>query len=154
MTTKAQRQLRLRDLADLIEQVDTRFDYNHWCGIRYPGVRGVSGVGMTVSDLLHIQSIDEGGCNTVGCVAGWGAVMALDMGFKPKHYKDMTVAQYAAQFLGLKGWEQDPVFLGNAMIDAGLYPPETDNEEIRNKATPVEVAKMLRMVADGEVQLS
>lgn len=161
MTTKAQRHSRLLELADLIERVgETQFNYSQWAA-RYKtaqhGPRAtVLRAGMTVRDVIDI-GLREGDCSTVGCVAGLAVTLGLEAEYYPNGWRDMPIPQYAGQCLGLNAKERDLVFLGGAMVEAGLAEYNADKvhplNHVRNTVTPVEVAKMLRMVAEGEVKL-
>ena len=155
MTTKAQRKLRLNDLADLIEQMpDRQFNYDHWCARLGAGV-SVQAIGNTLNDILHVAPLREGDCNTAGCVAGWGCWMGLQQGYSPRHcHPDMLIHQYAQKYLGLTVHEANEIFMGGAMFTCGIYDDdELDTDEVRKVVSNVEVAKMLRMVANDEVEL-
>ena len=155
MTTKAQRKQRLLELADVIERIpDHQFNYDHWCAT-FNGDGERTNAGMFVNDLLGNIPLSEKHCNTAGCVAGWGAVLGLEAGFHPEHYMEMTVNEYAQEYLGLTSYESSEIFMGGALAACGFYEHDADwnNDAIREAATTAEVAKMLRMIAEGEVEL-
>lgn len=140
-------------MADMIEANDG-FDYSIWAARNMDDDE--SGI-MFMDKLDDVGGLDAT-CGAVGCIAGWAATVALRNGWQPRgplseHWHDMTVAQYAGEYLGLDTMQQDRLFLGDAMRAAGLYDNRISLEAVREEATGAEAAKLLRMVADGEVTL-
>lgn len=151
MTTTKQRKQRLNELADRIELDAQRFCYDKWL-VTPNNLYG----GMLLDDAMRAADDPEALCNTVGCVAGWGAVQGLLHEFIPKGFTkadlpDFPLAQYAREYLGLDEHEAHSLFMGGAMIAAGLAEPDADHDDIMEHTTAAEISKLLRMIANDEV---
>ena len=146
---------RFNRTADAIEANPEQFDYSSWGDL-------VDGEGNHERSLIfgnQIKDVIDSGvlkCGFVGCIGGWAAHTAIqDEDFQPKHpWSAYSIAALGSEYLGLRPFEAHDLFLGDAMKTAGLYPQEMDSDELLETATGADAAKLLRMVADGEVMLS
>jgi len=139
---------RMRAVADAIEE-SGRFHYAAW-GARTTEDGAIDECISSTKDLREHGTLRH--CGTTGCIAGWAATLALELP-KPlpvQWRKDMMISDIAQEYLGLDHDEAQMLFLGQAMVYAGFY--EHDGEALA-KGTAIEAAKVLRMVADGEVVL-
>jgi len=141
---------RLRKVADAIE-LSGRFKYSSWAEKLDNECVSFS----TIDELRGVGTLTN--CGTTGCIAGWAASLAIEEGFVAVGHYDRrlnySVSAFAEAYLELDSEQGDTLFLGRAMQYAGLYPEDVDTEDILDRATAVEAAKLLRMVADGEVEL-
>ena len=137
---------RMRAVADAIEE-SGRFMYSTWGGrLNLEGEWSEDGI-STTNELRDVGTLRH--CGTTGCIAGWAATIA----FEDKDYyvpRNMMISDLAQEYLGLDHDEAQTLFLGQAMVYAGFY--EEDGQAL-GQATAIEAAKVLRMVADGEVKL-
>lgn len=138
---------RMRAVADAIEE-SGRFNYAVWGGTIDPYGDTVCGL-STSRELRDLGTLRH--CGTTGCIAGWAATLAFeDETHSLGKRRNAMISDVAQTYLGLTDRQAFNLFLGETMVDAGFY---EDSGEALNKATAVEAAKVLRMVADGEVTL-
>lgn len=145
------RRQRLIKVADAIEADPEHFDYSSWGEIR--DADGITERNISFcNDLLRDGQVR---CGFVGCIAGWTAHTAVqDETFSSIHPTDAyQIAAMASEYLGLRSGQSYDLFLGDAMKTAGLYPEHMDRDELLDQATGADAAKLLRMVAAGEVVL-
>lgn len=135
----------LKAVADRIELED-RFDLSHYLSWRdMQGARWST----TFADLL-----DD--CNTVGCAAGW--VMAVT---GTEDSGGTTISRQAGRVLGLIGNEHDRLFyagpdsIWDELADDFGWVRDREGGGLLRWAdiTAAQAAKVLRMIADGEVRL-
>ena len=135
----------MRRLADKIEFED-RFDYGQWLHI--PGIHPWSDEADSRDDTTasaeHADRLGE--CGTAGCVAGWAAHLAVQDGMNPQ---GRTVDGLAKTWLELEYGEAHRLFYAEVMVGAGH---ETAADAMLD-TTAVEIAKVLRQIADGEREL-
>jgi hypothetical protein len=144
MITETQAE-RMRYVADLIELNDN-FNYAVWCE---PEDFNPDGEPELHAD--HYTALREGSCGTVGCIGGMVTAIQLDEGWITKETAENCPENEAAHWLGLDRRQGRWLFYGYCMVDAGLY---NTNAEAMDKATAQEAAKVLRMIADGELPIS
>ena len=140
---------RMRAVADAIEE-SGRFDYSAWAArLDIDDGRAIGTVGST-KELREYGTLRK--CGTTGCIAGWAATLALEEDEQQwsKGSRNVTISDVAQRYLGLTDRQTFHLFHGEAMVKAGFY--ETGGDAM-TEATAVEAAKVLRMVADGEVKL-
>jgi hypothetical protein len=136
----------MRAVADAIEE-SGRFMYSSWgatLDVEGDEVEGIS----TTNELAAVGTLRK--CGTTGCIAGWAATLALEENPMLWGRRNMMISDMAEAYLDLTTTEAHVLFLGQAMVLAGFY--EGDGEALA-KGTAIEAAKVLRMVADGEVVL-
>ena len=136
---------RMRAVADAIED-SGRFMYSAWAGHTTID-DGFDESISTSNELREAGTLRH--CGTTGCIAGWAATLALE----DKSYcvtRNQMISDLAQDYLELEHDESQKLFLGQAMVYAGFY--EEDGQAL-GQATAIEAAKVLRMVADGEVKL-
>lgn len=138
---------RLRELADLIERED-RFDLSCYAAEPLPD-EGSSRVRYT-GELLT-------SCETVGCVAGWACALA---GERLWGLLDQRIWEVACAELGLSHAEAGRLFYAEAdsiwarEADAlGLKLASSGDVANWSSITAVQAAKVLRQLADGELEL-
>jgi len=138
---------RMHKVADAIEQAG-RFKYDAWaCADAILDEDGEPALGVsTTRELIGAGTLRH--CGTTGCIAGWAATLAIEEGLAP--INNVMISSLAQDYLELTSGEAHDLFLGGAMKTAGFYP---SSGEALDNATAVEAAKVLRMVADGEVEL-
>jgi len=140
---------RMRAVADAIEE-SGRFDYSAWAArLDIDDGRAIGCVSTSKELRYDIGTLRK--CGTTGCIAGWAATLAFE---DDKHAlgkrSNVMISDMAQRYLGLNDREAFHLFHGEAMVKAGFY--ETGGDAM-GQATAVEAAKVLRMVADGEVKL-
>ena len=138
---------RMHRVADAIEQ-EGRFKYDTWaCSEAILDDDGEPALGIsTTGELTRSGTLRR--CGTTGCIAGWAATLAIEEGLAP--IQNVMISSLAQDYLELTTSEAHDLFLGGAMVNAGFY--HSGGDALDN-ATAVEAAKVLRMVADGEVEL-
>ncbi len=138
---------RMRAVADAIEE-SGRFHYSAWAG-RLNQDDAVYGYVSTSRELREYGTLRK--CGTTGCIAGWAATLAFE---DAEHLygkrSNVMISDVAQKYLGLNDREAFHLFHGEAMVTVGFY--ETGGDALM-KGTAIEAAKVLRMVADGEVVL-
>lgn len=151
-----------RAVADIIERED-RFDLGFWAAeIAEDGRVRRRDSSMWPVDLIEGRTIFSE-CRTVGCVAGW--VNALT---EHAHFDD---AGHAASVLGIdlrvaqrrlfsaepgSVWSEQAEAFGWRLVtddDDEFLPVEVGGIADWSQITAVQAAKVLRMIADGEVPL-
>lgn len=161
---------KLMALANHIELHADQFDYDTWC--RSEDSKGMPTFANNAGQAAQMLSAGRS-CNTTGCIAGWAVHLAEQEGNHFERTPEIgfvqSVSNAAAEFLEL-GWnEAHAMFFGGIAFDTGLYDPEDIIREhdlprsvirfdpgrlnacARPKVTGVEAAKMLRMIASGDV---
>lgn len=138
---------RLIAIADLIERTGA-FSYGHWY---------VDEGGGELDDHEGAEKLAHGACGTSGCIGGWAAALALQEGdITTEELHDRPISYIAREWLQIN--ESDTfgeLFYGGSLYEWRGEVPDGDgydDEDERHwtNATPVEVAKMLRDIANGD----
>lgn len=137
---------KLHALANHIE-LHGRFAYGEWAAridLDGDAIENLDESSLSLATKLSTT------CDTVGCVAGW----AIDLAVTEGHALDLTneswnaVPDVAADYLGLD-YQADFIFMGGLAYKSGVI---TIEQHWADDVGPVEAAKMLRMLADGQVE--
>lgn len=137
----------LRRTADLIELED-RFDLSYWAA-----------AGDTHEPVHPARLLDD--CKTVGCIAGWvcaasGVAVAVHDSWCGWCGLEYQVAAAAQEALGLDNGSAERLFSANG---GSVWAEQADaigwnrDEGTWSDITAVQAAKVLRQIADGEVEL-
>lgn len=139
---------RLRQVANRIELED-RFNYQTYVGNEMGDTAFVpTENGWLVLDLpADLQRLN--GCGTTGCVAGWAGLLALEQGEIPQEGDEWGT--FAARWLELDQRQADRLFMAEVVPE--WYNDRNGDDGDTWNMNAIEVSKMLRQIADGEISL-
>lgn len=133
---------RLRWVANRIE-LEGRFDYLTFVsGDKGDTPRDDCGSVILDADLKRLND-----CGTSGCIAGWAGLVALEMGEIPQ--ENDTWMDFAERWLGLTEHQAERLFFAWVVPD---WHSSSDPDRCWGM-NAIEVAKLLREIADGEIDL-
>ena len=135
------------ELAELLESIqDEQFNMNHWLLDNRP-----------LDNPL--KEFDPYSCNTVGCIAGWAALLENDLKLTNLHKSDVSVI--AKNWLGLTAIEAYNLFHTpkNSVWYFYLYDINCDYvyndiEEGYEDISNLDAAYVIRQVANGEIDIN
>lgn len=138
---------KLHALANHIE-LHGRFAYGEWAAridLDGDAIENLDESSLSLATKLSTT------CDTVGCVAGWAVDLAVTEGcaLDLANGSWNAVPDAAAAYLGLERYQADFIFMGRLAYKSGVI---TNEQYWTDDVGPVEAAKMLRMLADGEVE--